>query len=172
MGKKTKNLLFIFKWVAWGMGVTQSMAQISKVGGQEWGVCWLGKGVGACLQSKWLRGRSPLGVWKCGNWLTWRAVRGQWVKQMVGGVHRPPVSFSWDRSSWSMDWRGLAFFKCAFGYKAVTVNNWTGDMPLCASLNTGYTWLWQTPSDTVPCMISLSVAFLKRKFLSQVDDEK
>lgn len=26
------------------MGVTQSMAQISKVGGQEWGVCWLGKG--------------------------------------------------------------------------------------------------------------------------------
>lgn len=41
------------------MGVTQSMAQISKVGGQEWGVCWLGKG-DACLQSKWLRGRSPL----------------------------------------------------------------------------------------------------------------
>lgn len=42
------------------MGVTQSMAQISKVGGQEWGACRLGKGGDACLQSKWLRGRSPL----------------------------------------------------------------------------------------------------------------
>lgn len=68
MGKKTTKkktkLLFIFKWVAWGMGVTQSMAQISKVGGQEWGVCWLGKG-GMLVYSP--NGSEEEALWESGS---------------------------------------------------------------------------------------------------------
>lgn len=120
------------------MGVTQSMAQISKVGGQEWGVCWLGKG--GCLFTVQMAQRKKPFV----NMEVWELIdltrRQRAVGQMDGGRGAPSSCLVFLRQEFmkhGLTW--ACIFKCVFGYKAVTVNNWTGDMPLCASLNTGYT---------------------------------